>query len=250
MLLLATLLASQALAIEPAPKTFVQDRANILDRNSETKLIAMLQELEQKTSARVIVLTVSTTKGQDIQQYAFERADKWKTGPNKASASVLIVVAKKDRKYSIQVGYNWEGVLPDGLVGQIGRQHFVPHFRNGDYQRGLIEGTAVIAQTIAKSTGKTLSGMPNIQYPGRGGAYRSRGGVPCCAAPIMPILLVLAFVFGGRRTRSLMFWGLLAGTMMGGGRRGGGFGGGGGSFGGFGGGGGGGFGGGGASGSW
>ncbi|MBN1763698.1 MAG: TPM domain-containing protein, partial [Sedimentisphaerales bacterium] len=230
--------------IEPAPGTYVEDRAGVLDNQQKVQLIGLLQELEQKTKARLIVLTVDSTDGEDIQQYAFERADTWKFGANQKSASVLIVVAVGDRQYRIEVGYDWEGILPDGYVGQVGRDYFVPNFKAGRYGQGLFEATAVIAQKIAGESGVSLSGMPDIRQPSRG-----RRGAPCCGS-ILPLLFILLMLGSGRRNRGMLFWGLLAGTLLSGNRHhgGGGFGGGGfggGGFGGFGGGGGGGFGGGG-----
>lgn len=236
--------AASGAEIEPAPKTYVTDRADIIDSATEQKLIGLLQELEQRTGARIIVLTVQSTNGQDIHQFAFERADKWKLGANQKSASVLVVVAVKDRKYRFEVGYEWEGVLPDGYVGQVGREYFVPHFKAGRYSQGVFEATAALAQTIAADRGVTLTGMPKLRPMSRGGGLV---GILLGFLPIMLILLLL----GGRsrgRHRNMLFWGLLAGSMMGGrmGHGGGGFGGGGfGSFGG-----GGGFGGGGAGGGW
>ena len=238
-----------AAGIEPSPQTYVEDRAAVLQQNRRTQLISLLQELEQKTLARVIVLTVNTTAGQDIHQYAFERADQWKFGANQKSAGVLVVVAVQDRKYSIQTGYEWEGLLPDGYVGSIGRKYFVPFFRKGDYAQGILSGVAVIAQKIAQEKQVQLTGMPNLPKPPPSG-----GRFACPCSSLLPLLLIMLFIFGGRRTRGLLFWGMLGSMMFGRGggySRGGGFGrGGGGGFGGFGGGGGGGFGGGGASGSW
>ena len=238
------LCTASAAEVESAPTTFVTDRADIIDSATEQRLTGLLQELEQKTGARIIVLTVGSTDGQDIQQFAFERADQWKFGRNRASASVLVVVASKDRKYRIEVGYDWEGVLPDGYVGQVGRDYFVPHFRAGRYGQGVFEATAVLAQTMAQEKGVTLTGMPKLALPGA-----RRSFLPCGSA-IFPILMLLMLLSGRRRNRGLLFWGLLAGSMMGGGRSSGGGSFGGGGFGGFGGGGGGGFGGGGASGGW
>ena len=237
--------AASAAEIEPAPKTHVADRADIIDSAAEQELIALLQELEQKTGARIVVLTVQSTNGQEIHQFAFERADKWKLGPNQKSASVLVVVAVKDRKYRFEVGYEWESVLPDGYVGQVGRDYFVPHFKAGRYSQGVFEATAALAQTIAADRGMTLKGMPRLR------PMAQPSGLGPILLGFLPILFVL--LVGGMlrsRHRNMLFWGLLAGYMIGGrrGYGGGGFGGGG--FGGFGGGGGGGFGGGGASGGW
>lgn len=230
--------------IEPAPKTYVTDRAGIIDSATVQSLTGLLQELEQKAGARIVVLTVKTTDGQDIAQFAFERADQWKFGANRDSASVLLVVAAKDRKYRIEVGYDSEGVLPDGLVGQVGRDYFVPHFRAGKYGQGIHEAIAVLAQTVAQEKGVTLSSMPKLTMPSRRQSY-----LPCGSA-VFPLLMLIMLVSGRRRSRGMLFWGLLGGSMMGGGRSSGGGGFGGGGFGGFGGGGGGGFGGGGAGGSW
>ncbi len=239
------LTAASAAEIEPAPRTYVTDRAGIIDSATEQKLTGLLQELEQKTGARIIVLTVQSTKGQDIQQFAFERADKWKFSANQKSASVLVVVAAKDRKYRFEVGYQWEGVLPDGYVGQVGRDYLVPNFKAGRYSRGVFEATAVLAQRIAVNRGKALTGMPKLR------PMKRRRGPAGTLLGFLPILLLV--LLGGRsrgRHRNMLFWGLLAGSAMGGRRSSGGGSFGGGGFGGFGGGGGGGFGGGGASGSW
>jgi len=235
-----------AVDVEPAPKTYVADRAGVIDSAAEKKLIGLLQELEQKTKARLIVLTVNTTGGMDIHQYAFERADQWKFGPNRKSASVLIVVAVKDKKYWTEVGYEHEAILPDGYVGDVGRQYFVPQFKVGRFGQGIFEGTAVMAQKIAQEHGVTLSGMPRITTPV---PSRRRSVLPCFSG-ILPLIFIW-LMLSSRRRRGMLFWGLLAGSMMSGrrgGYGGGGFGGGG--FGSFGGGGGGGFGGGGAGGGW
>lgn len=236
--------------VESAPKTYVADRAGVIDPDTEKALIGLLQELEQKTKgqktqARIVVLTVNTTDGMDIHQYAFERADTWKFGTNRKSTSVLIVVAVKDKKYWTEVGYEHEAILTDGYVGEVGRQYFEPHFKAGRFGQGIYEGTAKMAQKIAQERGVTLSGMPDIR------PMTSQPGLAHILLGILPIIFLLLILGGGAsrgRHRNMLFWGFLAGSMMGG--RSGGFGGGGGGFGGFGGGGGGGFGGGGAGGSW
>ena len=228
--------------IEPAPLTYVADRAGVIDPGMETRLIGLLQELERKTGARIIVLTVDTTDGQDIHQYALERADKWTFGPNRASASALLVVAVGDRNYRFEIGYDVEAVLTDGYVGQVGRDYLVPHFKAGRYGQGIFEATAVLAEKVAAEGGITLTGMPAIRRPVQ------LPGIVRFILGILPIVFIVALTLLSRgRHRSGLFWGVLLGSMMGGGRSGG-FGGGG--FGGFGGGGGGGFGGGGAGGSW
>ena len=236
--------------IEPAPKTYLADRAEVIDSATEHKLIGLLQELEQKTKSRVIVVTVNTTGDIPIEDYALKRARTWKFGPNRQGASILIVIAVKDRRYRIETGYKQEGVMPDARAWKITNTYFKPHFKANRFGQGILEGTAALAEAIAQDQGVTLTGMPRLTAPSSRNTQRLGIGF----IPILFIFLLLGLSRG--RSRSMLFWGLLAGSMMsgrrggfgGGGFSGGGFGGGG--FGSFGGGGGGGFGGGGVSGGW
>ena len=233
----------------PVPQTHVADRANLIDPQVEAALDAILAELERKTTAQVVVLTVKTTGGTPIEQYALAIAERWQLGQKDKDNGLLVVVASADRKYRFEAGYGLEGIVPDSYCGSVGRKYFVPAFRRGSYGEGIYQGTQVIAQQIAKAHNVRLSAGPALPA---GRRVRSPAGaaVPCCTGtfPLLLFTYVLLSVLRGRR-RGLMFWGLpiLLGSM--GGRHGGSsFGGGG--FGSFGGGGGGSFGGGGASGSW
>ena len=246
---LGYVMSVQATEIEPAPQSYVDDRAGVIDAETKNKLIGLLQELEQKTQARFIVLTVPTTGGVPIEDYALARARQWKFGANKQGASLLIVTAIQDKKFRVETGYRQEGILPDGLVWQITEEYFKPNFRANRFGQGIFEGTAALAGAVAKDKGVTLTGMPKLRSIRGKNIFRLFIG-------LFPILVLLLILGSSRsRSRSSLFWGMILGSMMFPGRGyGGSFGGrggfGGGGFGGFGGGGGGGFGGGGVSGGW
>jgi len=246
---LGHVISVQAAEIEPAPQGYVEDRAGVIDAATQSKLIALLQELEQKTQARFIVLTVVTTAGVPIEDYTLTRARQWKFGANKQGASVLIVTAIKDKKFRVETGYKYEGMLPDALVWQITEEYFKPNFRANRFGQGIFEGTAALAGVVAKDKGVTLTGMPKLRSSRKTNLFRILVGF----FPILVLLLILGSSRSG--SRSSLFWGLMLGSMMSSGRGyGGGLGGrgglGGGAVGAFGGGGGGGFGGGGVSGGW
>ncbi|HPI93974.1 MAG TPA: TPM domain-containing protein [Deltaproteobacteria bacterium] len=229
------------------PRTYVEDQAGVMEAGTKAKLSGILQELEQKTGAQFVILTVPTTEGVPIEQYSLERAEKWGLGRKGKDDGLLMVIAVQDRKYRFETGYGLEQILPDSLLGSIGRRSLVPRFKQGDYAGGIMAATTVIARTIADSKGVKLSGLPEVKSPGR-----SKG------IPFGPfIIFLLAFFILSSLSRSRHAGGLaqaiLIGSLLGGrgGRGSGGFGSfGGGGFGSFGGGGGGGFGGGGASGGW
>jgi uncharacterized protein len=238
------------------PRQYVEDYANVISPADEQSLNGILQELEQKTGAQYIVLTVETAGGTPIEEFSIKLAQKWKLGQKGKDNGLLFVIAVKDREYRFEVGYGLEGFITDQYCGRIGREVLAPYLKKGDYSQGVFQANAQVAQKIAAESGVTLSGMPK-RPPAPAPERHTSSGVPCCALLVLLfILLALGGLGGG------MGWWFFLPFMLGGfgsprgyGRSGsyggGSFGGGFGGFGGgFGGGGGGGFGGGGASGSW
>lgn len=235
----------------PTPNHYVEDYANVINDSDERSLNGVLQELEQKTGTQYIVLTVLSTGGLPIEQFAIELAEKWKLGRKGKDNGMLFVLAKNDRRWRFEVGYGLESFVTDQYCSRTGRDVLVPYLRKGDYSRGIYEANLQIVQRIASEAGVSLTGMPKIApVPVR----NRRRGPPCCSA--LPIIIFLLLIFGGAG-RGMGWWFFLPFMMGGFGGHGGygrsgSFGGGsfGGGFGSFGGGMGGGFGGGGASGGW
>ena len=233
--------AGFAAEIPATPANPVVDLAGIIEDAVETKINRYLRELELKTTAQMAILTVKGLEGQTIEEFSLSIAhDRWKLGQKGKDNGVLLVVAVNARKYRIEIGYGLEGVLPDSLVGGIGRQYLVPNFKKGDYSTGIYTATLVIANKIASDAGVKISGMPAVQktYPVKKG--KSAGGPFGKIISLVFFLIILIIFIKNPRS----FLALLLLSSMGRGR--GHWGGSGGGFGG----GGGGFGGGGASGGW
>lgn len=235
----------------PMPKMYVDDQAKIIDKRTEDKLNTLLAELETKTGAQMVVLTVKTTGGMPVDQFSLDLAREWKLGQFEKNNGVLMVIAKKDRKYSIEVGTGLERVLPDTFCSEVAKTLFIPNFRAGDYDQGIYQGTIAIVSRIAQDAGVTISGAPQVVHQPR------RRGMGFSFLPLL-LFFILPMLMGRRRAYGRSRWGgmpffmmmpFMFGGLGGFGHRGGGSYSSGG-FGGFGGGLGGGFGGGGASGGW
>src|SRR5262245_34845103 len=98
----------------PVPSTHVADYANVIDAATRQNLDGWLTELEQKTGAQVIALTIQSLDGEPIESFTLDLAqNKWKLGQKGKDNGVLVCVAVKDRKYRFEVGYGLEGALPD-----------------------------------------------------------------------------------------------------------------------------------------
>ena len=250
---LALALARGATAAEPVippPQGFVTDTAHVIDAATTKRLTDLLTELQRKTGSEIAVLTVETTEPLDDFSYALKVADTWKPGRKREDTGLVFLVAVRDRKLRILTGYGLEGILPDGLVGQIQDEAIVPEFKAGRIGAGIERGVRELASRIAAERGVTLTGVPPPP-PRAEPVTISTGLVLLIVIAVVLILLAAASSQGppgmrGRR-RGIFIPGGFGGGYGGGGGFGGGFGGGGGGFGGFGGGG---FGGGGAGRSW
>jgi len=246
------LLASSSYAVVPPipqmPSQYVVDLAGIINDNVEYRLNGYLKELEQKTTVQFVILTIQSLEGESLEDFSITTAhDRWELGQKGKDNGLLLLVSIDDRKYRFEVGYGLEGILPDSLVGSIGRQFLMPSYKKGDYSKGIYTAALAVINEIAVSEGVDITGMPTIQrraYYDPYGSSRKGGGI---ASKILSILFILGAIFLFIKYPRFFLM-LLLFSSMGGGR--GWSSGGGGGFGGFGGGGGGGFGGGGASGGW
>jgi uncharacterized protein len=264
----------------------VVDLAQVLPPAVAEQLSSRLKAHEDKTTNQVAVLIIPSLEGEPLFDFSHRVATTWKLGQKGTDNGALLLVAIKDRKVRIEVGYGLEGALTDARAAQIIRNEIVPRFRQGDFAGGITAGADAILKTI-EGTYTAAERPPGPAQPDDRvgsvllaviigvmiGLMLSRvhrfvgaaagGGISFLAAPwLAPALvaglatLALVSLFGafsqgtGRRSRGGMFpddW--ISYSSRGGGWSQGGFGG---SFGGSGGfsGGGGDFGGGGASGDW
>jgi len=236
----------------PKPTDYVSDYAHVLSPQAIARIDSICSQLDHSAAAsQVAVVTVKTLDGEDAADYANELEDKWKMGRKGSDKGVLILLAVGDHKRRIEVGYGLEGILPDGKLGDIGRE-MVPDLRANDFDGAVTLAVDEIAQTIATDAKVTLTEAPGMAGQPVRQMHHGSG-----AGKLILLIIILIFFGGSWLFRLLLGFGLFS-SWMGGGRGGwgGGFGGGGGGGdsggggGGFGGFGGGGFGGGGAGGDW
>ncbi len=249
LLCLSAAYVSSEIVIPDRPLNHVVDLAGIINPNVESNLNQYLLELEQKTTAQMVILTVKSLEGESLEDFSLSVAhDRWKLGQKGKDNGLLLLVSLDDRKYRFEVGYGLEGPLPDSLVGSIGRQFMVPYFKKGDYSTGIFTASLAAISEIAAEAGAEITGMPQL----RSRDVSSRGmqkRKPTLMGKIFSILFFIGLIYLFIKHPRLLLL-LFMMNMMGGGRRGGWSSGGGFGGGSFGGGGGGGFGGGGASGGW
>ena len=142
----------------PRPRGAVNDFASLIPEREERMMENISREILQKTGTALVIATVDTVGDSDYETYANELYADWGIGKKGEDKGVLIFLTKKERKVRIETGYGVEGILPDGLVGQILDDHVVPFLKRGDYGKGLLNGTIALSQIIAKDAGVQITG--------------------------------------------------------------------------------------------
>jgi uncharacterized protein len=226
----------------------VVDDAHVLSAQTQADLTTRLTALEAQTHHQLVVVTLPSLQGYDIEDYGYQLGRAWGIGRASQNDGTLFIVAPTEHKVRIEVGYGLEPIITDALSSQILQSAVLPKFRTNDVEGGVVAGTnALIDQLSLAAPAAQAKAAAAARAPVRhGGGW---GGI----LPMIIIFIVFSLIFR-RRGGGGLGW-LLPMMFLSSGSRGGGWGGGGG--GGWGGGGGGGFsggggsfGGGGASGSW
>ena len=219
----------------PKPIGAVNDFARVIPPDYKNRMQGIAQEVLEKTGTSIVVVTMESIGDNELNDYVNSLYKAWGIGKKGEDKGVLIFLTMKERKFRIETGYGVEGILPDGLVGEIRDRYAIPYFRKGDFGQGLSSTMIAVASVVAKSANVSITGGVSVAQPEER-KDRQRGSV----WPRIVLVLIVVSLLGTRQGRDLLPWLLLLAFTG----RGGSYGGGGGGFGSFGGGGFGGFGGG------
>jgi uncharacterized protein len=121
----------------PALTGRVVDNAGMIDAATEAALTQKLADFETKSTDQIVVATIPSLDGEEIEPYATRLFNAWKLGQAGKNNGVLVLVAKNDRKMRIEVGYGLEGTLTNQHAARIIEDDMVPAFRAGDFSGGL-----------------------------------------------------------------------------------------------------------------
>lgn len=132
----------------PKPTGRVSDAAGLLAPATRDTLESLLTTLEKDTSAEVVVATTTSLGGRSVEEYGTTVFNEWHLGKAGVDNGVLVLVAPKERKMRIEVGYGLERVISNQLAESIIRDDFLPQFRDGHYEAGILAGVRHVADVI------------------------------------------------------------------------------------------------------
>ncbi|OGP78732.1 MAG: methanol dehydrogenase [Deltaproteobacteria bacterium RBG_16_49_23] len=160
----------------PKLEGYVNDYAGMISPSVRSKIEKDLRAFEESDSTQIVILTVPSLEGENIEEFGIKVAEAWKVGHQGKDNGVLFIVSKQERKVRIEVGRGLEGKLTDLMAGRIIDQAIKPRFKQGDFDGGFITGVSAL---IAGARGEFKAEKSPIQ--------RKQKGFP----PILTLLIFL-----------------------------------------------------------
>ena len=133
----------------PKLETPIMDKADVINSSDERDLNQKLTNLSNETGIQVAVLTIPSLEGEALESYSMKVVEDWKLGQKGVDNGVLLLVSIGDRELRIETGYGVEGDLTDTKCGLIIRNVITPHFQDGDYSKGIVQGVTAIVENVA-----------------------------------------------------------------------------------------------------
>ena len=170
--LVALSLASlTALAFDfPEPTGRVVDQAGVLSPVVRTDIAAQSKQLEEKSGIQLVVATVRSLEGSDIETYANQLFRAWQLGQAQKNNGILLLVAPNERRVRIEVGYGLEGTLTDALASTIISAAIIPRYKRGDFSGGVEAGVhgimAVLRTDSSQWQAQALVSTPKPRWIG------------------------------------------------------------------------------------
>lgn len=162
----------------------VVDQAGVMSADSRTAVEAKLKDLEDKSGIQLVVATVKSLQGGDIETYANELFRAWKLGQAQKNNGVLLLVAPNEHKVRIEVGYGLEGTLTDALSSVVISSAIVPRFKTGDFSGGIERGVDGIISIL---NGDAADWQPKVNV--------RQDDLSADFDQLFPFLFILLFIF-------------------------------------------------------
>ena len=126
---------------------FTSNPDGILSVSAVAQIDSICYDLRHRGIAQVAVVAVDEIASDDVFEFAYELFSAWGVG-NKSDNGIGVLLVESEHEIRFVTGYGIEGVLPDALCKRIQKQYMLPHFRNDDYDSGMVAGISAIRSVL------------------------------------------------------------------------------------------------------
>lgn len=136
---------------ETTKENRIIDNADLLTTVQEDSVYYLIDRLEKKIGSQIVILTIDSLNGQDLNEYSNHEFESRQLGRDKELDGLLITIAVKDKSLRIEVGYGLERIIKDEIAGRIIRNVIAPRFREGKFGQGIYNAVDTIKTLIEKN---------------------------------------------------------------------------------------------------
>ena len=129
---------------------FTSNPDGVLEDWAVAKIDSICYDLRHRGIAQTAVVAVEEIRGDDVFEFAYELFSSWGVG-SKSDSGIGILLVEQAREIRFVTGYGIEGALPDAICKRIQTQYMLPHFRDGDYSKGMVAGVQAISAVLSGS---------------------------------------------------------------------------------------------------
>ncbi len=135
----------------------VNDFANVLSSADRADLESRCLNLRKKTGASLVIVTIDSLQGGNIDDFANKLFNQWGIGQRGKDNGLLLLVAVRDHKFRIEVGYGLEPIIPDALGLRILNEELPDRFRQARYADGLRPAVDRLTQLVERGQSAALT---------------------------------------------------------------------------------------------
>ncbi len=161
--------------VKPPQMFFACDYARLLTKEDAAQVAAVGRQLEQKTGAELVFVSVPSRDDLPIDDFAHKLFNTWGLGKKEKDNGVLLLAVKdnllagKSGKIRIEVGYGLEGCLNDSKCGRVLDDITLPPFAAKQdltvCSAALRDSYIFLAQEIATEYKTELGNIPKVTIP-------------------------------------------------------------------------------------
>ena len=134
---------------QPNDDFYLLDQANFFSASASAQFIANSKELAQQTGTQIVTVVLPTLpEDENLEEYAIKLFRAWGIGDKQKNNGLLFLIIAESQKIRVEVGYGLEEFLPDGVAGTLIRHQFAPHFRQKDYDGGLLAAQQTVIDML------------------------------------------------------------------------------------------------------
>jgi len=137
---------------------YLNDFAGMFSAGEASQLRTLLVDVREQTTAQVVLVTVESVEPLEPSQYATELFTKWGVGDKEKDNGLLMLYAKKEKKFWVTTGYGLEGILPDSKIGRMLDESYVPLRDAGNVTTGMIAFAGDVVDVIIANKDEVLAG--------------------------------------------------------------------------------------------